>query len=108
MPLSERAAVQFMTDHVRMEDVRLYIRDVLREYAALQTFRPKPTWDSVCYTGELLLQQFGFPYEYDRKVVLAAYPWLRSFAAEECKGKLPRSRRPKQKARLEEEDDEEQ
>lgn len=81
-----------MTDHVRMEDVRLYIRDVLKEYAAMQTFKPEPTWDSACYTGEMLLQQFGFPYEYDKKVVLAAYPWLRNWASEECKGKLPRSR----------------
>ena len=86
-----------MAKHVRMEDVRLYIRDVLKEYAALQTFRPKPTWNSVCYTGELLLDQFGFPHEYDRKVVLQAYPWLRKFATEECRGKLPRKLLPKPK-----------
>lgn len=93
-----------MADHVRMEDVRLYIRDVLKEYAALQTFKPQPAWESVCYTGELLLEQFGFPYEYDKKVVLSAYPWLRSFAAEECAGKLPRSKMPKVVPELEEEE----
>ena len=83
-----------MNDHVRMEDVRLYIRDVLKEYASLQTFKPRPSWNSECYTGDHLLEQFGFPYEYDKKVVTAAYPWLRGFAAEECKGQIPRSKRP--------------
>lgn len=94
-----------MSDHVRMEDVRLYIRDVLKEYAALQTYKAQPSWDSVCYTGELLLEQFGFPYEYDKKVVTAAYPWLRTFAAEECKGKLPRSKLPPKKPVFEDEED---
>lgn len=93
-----------MSDHVRMEDVRLYIRDVLKEYAALQTYKAQPSWDSVCYTGELLLEQFGYPYEYDKKVVTAAYPWLRTFAAEECKGKLPRSRLLPEKSEDEEMD----
>lgn len=92
-----------MNDHVRMEDVRLYIRDVMKEYAALQTYKARPSWDAVCYTGELLLEQFGFPYEYDKKVVTAAYPWLRNFAAEECKGKLPRSQRAPEKAEEDEE-----
>lgn len=36
------ACAQFVKRHVRMRDVRLYIRDVLREYAALQKFKPKP------------------------------------------------------------------
>jgi len=94
--------VQFMNDHVRMEDVRLYIRDVLKEYAALQTFKAQPSWNSVCYTGEHLLEQFGYPYEYDKKVVTAAYPWLRNFAAEECKGKLPRRDLPLKKIEEEE------
>ena len=51
-----------------MEDVRLYIRDALREYARLQTFAPRPSWDAVCYHGPLLLEQFGFPYPEDGEV----------------------------------------
>ena len=67
-----------------MADVRLYIRDVLREYAALQVFddnlwtQVQPSWNAVQYSGDLLLQQFAYPYKYDFEVVRAAYPWLHS------------------------------
>ena len=67
-----------------MADVRLYIRDVLREYAALQVFddilwtQVQPSWNAVQYSGDLLLQQFAFPHKYDFEVVRAAYPWLHS------------------------------
>ena len=74
-----------------MEDVRLYIRDALRQYAALQVFKPQPSWNAVCYTGELLLEQFSFPYEYDRRVVAGAYPWLENWAQQSCVGQNPRS-----------------
>ena len=47
------------------------------------------------------MDQFGFPYEYDRGIVKAAYPWLDKWAKEECKGQLPRSKRPLKKAKLE-------
>ena len=52
-----------------MEDVRLYIRDALTEYARLQTFAPRPSWDAVCYSGHHLLDEgFGFPHSEDREV----------------------------------------
>lgn len=91
-----------MTENVRMEDVRLYIRDVLKEYASLQTFKPKPSWNAVCYTGQELMDQFGFPYEYDRGIVKAAYPWLENWAKDECRGQLPRSKRPQKQPKDEE------
>lgn len=55
-----------------MDDVRLYIRDALKEYARLQTFAPRPSWNAVCYTGDELLAQFGLPYAGDREVCAAA------------------------------------
>lgn len=87
LPRSSRLllpALQFVGDHLGMADVRLYIRDVLREYAALQVFddnlwtRVQPSWNAVQYSGDLLLQQFAYPYRYDFEVVRAAYPWLHS------------------------------
>ena len=62
--------MQFLADHVQMDDVRLYIRDALKEYARLQTFAPRPSWNAVCYTGRFLLEQFGFPFPADREVSL--------------------------------------
>jgi len=35
-------AVQFLRRHVRMKDVREYIRDALIMYSSLQSFQPKP------------------------------------------------------------------
>lgn len=74
-----------------MKDVRLYIRDALRQYAALQVFKPQTSLNAVCYTGDLLLEQFGFPHPEDREVVLGAYPWLEHWAAQQCEGQVPRS-----------------
>lgn len=71
--------LQFVRDHVRMHDVRLYIRDLLREYAALQKFKPKKHTNSICYTGRLLLEQFGKPHVRDAHIVRQSYPWLESF-----------------------------
>lgn len=77
--------VQFIEDHVQMEDVRLYIKDVLKEYASLQTATQiKPSWNAVCYTGQLVLDQFAFPYRLDKQVVVQAYPWLQTFAQDSC------------------------
>lgn len=74
-----------MEDHVQMEDVRLYIKDVLKEYASLQTATQiKPSWNAVCYTGQLVLDQFAFPYRLDKQVVVQAYPWLTSFGQDLC------------------------
>ena len=78
-------ALQFIEDHVQMEDVRLYIRDVLKEYASLQTATQiKPSWNAVCYTGQLVLDQFAFPYRLDKQVVVQAYPWLTTFGQDLC------------------------
>jgi protein glucosyltransferase len=85
-----RARAQFLAEHVQMADVRLYIRDALRAYARLQRFLPRPSWNAECYTGEKLLEQFGFPHAFDRQAVLAAYPWLAGYGGEACAGKLPR------------------
>ena len=82
--------VQFLAEHVQMADVRLYIRDALQKYASLQRFMPHPSWNAECYTGEALLEQFGFPYAFDKQSVLRAYPWLAGYNKEECAGKLPR------------------
>jgi hypothetical protein len=46
-------AVQYLWEHVRMWDVRLYVRDVLQEYAALQQFKPEQQPNTFCYTGWL-------------------------------------------------------
>ena len=77
--------VQFIDDHVQMEDVRLYVKDVLKEYASLQTATQiQPSWNAVCYTGQLVLDQFAFPYRLDKQVVVQAYPWLQTFAQDSC------------------------
>lgn len=51
-------------------------RDLLKAYAGLQRFKPRPVSKSVCYTGARLLEAFGHPYPEDAKKVAAAYPWL--------------------------------
>ncbi len=51
MPRLLLLLLQFLHEHVRMRDVRLYLRDVLQEYAALQQFQPYPHPQAVCYTG---------------------------------------------------------
>ena len=56
-------------------------RDLLRAYAARQQFKVKPVAKSQCYTGDRLLEQFGFPHEGDAAVVAKAYPWLRGYDA---------------------------
>lgn len=76
-PQTPRA--QFVRDHVRMADVRLYVRDLLREYAALQTFVPRRRQNSVCYTGRVLLEQFGSHHVRDAHILRQAYPWLQAF-----------------------------
>ncbi|EIE18997.1 hypothetical protein COCSUDRAFT_54837 [Coccomyxa subellipsoidea C-169] len=85
-----QAGQEFLAQHVQMKDVRLYIRDALRKYASLQKFLPHTSWNAECYTGEMLLEQFGFPYAYDKQVVKQAYPWLENYGKSECEGKLSR------------------
>ena len=84
------SAVQFLAEHLRMRDVRMYIRDALSQYASLQAFTPQPSWNAECYTGQMLLEQFGFPYVADKDTVGKAYHWLANYGKEECEGKLPR------------------
>ena len=55
--------------------------DLLRAYAALQQFKVKPVAKGQCYTGDRLLEQFGFPHQGDAAVVAKAYPWLRGYDA---------------------------
>ena len=55
--------------------------DLLRASGALQQFKVKPVAKSQCYTGDRLLEQFGFPHEGDAAVVAKAYPWLRRYDA---------------------------
>ena len=69
LKLCMRGLVQFLAQHVQMPDVRLYIRDALRKYASLQRFMPHPSWNAECYTGEMLLEQFGFPHAFDAEAV---------------------------------------
>jgi Glycosyl transferase family 90 len=40
-PTQAAAAEAFLEQHLRMDDVRRYLLDVLRLYAALQTFKVK-------------------------------------------------------------------
>ncbi|CAL5226901.1 g9774 [Coccomyxa viridis] len=85
-----QAGHQFLAEHLRMRDVRMYVRDALSQYASLQIFTPQSSWNAECYTGEMLLEQFGFPYAADKDTVARAYPWLADYGKKECKGKLPR------------------
>ena len=81
--------MQFIEDHVQMEDVRLYIKDLITEYASLQSkSQVKPSWNAVCYTGQLVLDQFAFPYRLDKQVVVQAYPWLTTYGQDRCPSKL--------------------
>ena len=84
------SAVQFLSEHLRMKDVRMYVRDALRQYASLQSFTPQASWNAECYTGDRLLEEFGFPYAADRATVAKAYPWLAEYGKKECEGRLPR------------------
>jgi hypothetical protein len=45
-----------------MEDVRLYLRDLLREYAALQTFQPFRSEEARCMNWGRMLAEFGAPH----------------------------------------------
>lgn len=56
------ALPQFMRDRLRVRDVRLYIRDLLGEYAKLQKFKPKPKPLARCLDWERLLMEFDWPH----------------------------------------------
>ena len=44
-----------------MEDVRLYGRDLLQEYSALQRFTPFRSEGANCFNWARMLAEFGFP-----------------------------------------------
>lgn len=52
---------QFLADHLRMEDVRLYGRDLLQEYSALQRFTPFRSEGAHCFNWARMLAEFGYP-----------------------------------------------
>ena len=39
---------------------------------------------SVCYSGNLLVRNFGYPYEVDRLVMEQGYPWLDTYVQPGC------------------------
>ena len=43
-----------------------------------------PGAGSVCYSGKLLMRNFGFPYEVDRLVMQQGYPWLDAHVQPGC------------------------
>ena len=43
--------MQFMQQHVRMKDVQLYLRDLLKEYGALFKYSPAPSPRAKCFSG---------------------------------------------------------
>lgn len=55
-------SMQFMRDRLRIRDVRLYIRDLLAEYASLQKFKPKPNPLARCLDWERMLMEFEWPH----------------------------------------------
>lgn len=75
---------EFLRRHVRMQDVRRYLADALIMYGSLVDFAPAPGKDAICYSGQALLAQFGFPFEADRRLILEAYPWLGSLTQPGC------------------------
>lgn len=53
---------QFVRDRLRMRDVRLYIRDLLTEYAKLQKFTPQISPTARCMDWQRMLQEFVWPH----------------------------------------------
>ena len=37
-----------------------------------------------CYTGASLHRQFGFPFEIDKRITEAAFPWLKDYIQPGC------------------------
>lgn len=69
---------QFIEDHLRMKDVLLYTQDLLTQYASRQTFTPHPHTNSICMTGERVLDMFNDDGGL-RNAVSEMYPWLKNF-----------------------------
>ena len=62
-----------MRDRLRIRDVRLYIRDLLTEYAKLQKFKPKPNPLARCLDWERLLMEFEWPHYKEASAVAAVW-----------------------------------
>ena len=45
-----------------MHDLRLYVRDLLTEYAALQRFEVKPSYHARCMDWGRMLAEFEWPH----------------------------------------------
>jgi hypothetical protein len=69
---------QFIQDHLTMKDVLLCSQDLLTQYASRQTFTPHPHTNSICMTGERVLDMFSDDAEL-RNAVSEMYPWLKSY-----------------------------
>jgi hypothetical protein len=52
---------QFLADDVRLEDVRLYGRDLLRAYTSLQAFQPFRSAEACCMNWDRMLAEFSAP-----------------------------------------------
>lgn len=53
---------QFLRDHLRTTDVRLYVRDMLTEYARLLRFSPQRTPHAECMDWRRMLAEFAWPH----------------------------------------------
>jgi len=49
---------------------------LLREGADMVRYYERRADRAVCYSGDALLAQFGFPFDSDRELIGEAYPWL--------------------------------
>ena len=54
---------QFLKEHLRLEDVRLYTRAIMLEYSALQRFTPFRSEGAHCMNWARMLAEFGFPHK---------------------------------------------
>jgi len=54
--------LQFVRDRLRLRDVRLYIRDLLGEYAKLQKFTPQIAPLARCMDWQRMLHEFAWPH----------------------------------------------
>ena len=45
-----------------MDQLLLYMRDALQAYSKAMTYKPEPPPDSLCYHGDLALDQFAHPF----------------------------------------------
>lgn len=73
------AAQEYLHQRVDVAQLVLYVRDLLREYGQLMRFGPVAYDDSVCYSGEVLIDQFAHPYPEDAEAFAEENPWLKTY-----------------------------